>query len=680
MKYLTFLSLISMVIALVEVNAQQVSIKPSRWKIEGNHQIKWSAINKSTLPHKDNIEMAGKRVAAIITYAVDTSGLLSLDRHVFFPQLQPFIKETDPGWFIYRAYLKQHFGDDILPRLIVNEKIFEPGKLKSMQIDGELEFSHAPSVSGLSLNRRLYPSMQERLFLENWTIKNESKVSVEVKTGNTNLSFVDFGQKGKFERLVTSDAPEKFALQPGETISFNILIMAKLGSEEFPASKSQEASVLRQEFLDKMTNSLVLETPDSVLNTLFAFSKIRAAESIFESKLGLIHSPGGGRYYLGIWANDQAEYVSPFFPYLGYETGNISAINTYKAFAGEMNPDYKAMRYAFEIEGNVPPFKLDRGDAAMIAYGASQFALAYGQPEYAKELWPLIEWCLAYCHKKRNAAGVVMSESDEMEGRIETGDANLSTSSLYYGALNHSKDLGKAIGIGKKQINNYAKRAVQLKNAIEGYFGSTVEGLDTYKYYQEHRRLRHWICLPLVVGIHERKQATIEALFERLWTKNGVHVEKSTDNPKIAEIFWDRGTLYALRGTFIAGETELSLKKLKEFSRARLLGNRVPYVVEAYPEGNMAHLSAESALYCRVLIEGMFGIKPTGLSQFECTPRLPNDWEGMTLKNINAFQQNFNLMVKRSGSNLRVVVYDNIKNAPVLDQSFTPGASITVKF
>jgi len=30
-----------------------------------------------------------------------------------------------------------------------------------------------------------------------------------------------------------------------------------------------------------------------------------------------MHGPGGGRYYAAIWANDQAEYANPFFPFLG---------------------------------------------------------------------------------------------------------------------------------------------------------------------------------------------------------------------------------------------------------------------------------------------------------------------------------------------------------------------------
>ncbi|MEM9052276.1 MAG: hypothetical protein AAGC47_09515, partial [Bacteroidota bacterium] len=57
-----------------------------------------------------------------------------------------------------------------------------------------------------------------------------------------------------------------------------------------------------------------------------------ASESIFESKLGLVHSPGGGRYYCGFWANDQAEYVGPFFPYLGYDLTNEATINMYRQF------------------------------------------------------------------------------------------------------------------------------------------------------------------------------------------------------------------------------------------------------------------------------------------------------------------------------------------------------------
>lgn len=67
-------------------------------------------------------------------------------------------------------------------------------------------------------------------------------------------------------------------------------------------------------------------------------------------------------------------------------------------------------------------------------------------------------------------------------------------------------------------------------------------------------------------------------------------------------------------------------------------GDPVPYPVEAYPEGGQAHLSAESALYGRVFTEGMFGLEPMGLRSFRLTPRLPQKWPQMALRNIHAFR------------------------------------------
>jgi len=80
------------------------------------------------------------------------------------------------------------------------------------------------------------------------------------------------------------------------------------------------------------------------------------------------------------------------------------------------------------------------------------------------------------------------------------------------------------------------------------------------------------------------------------------------------------------------------------------LGEHVPYPVEAYPEGSQRHLSAESGLYCRVYIEGLFGMRPTGFNSFNCTPRLPKGWKQMSLKNIHAFDTVFDLRIVRQNS------------------------------
>lgn len=84
--------------------------------------------------------------------------------------------------------------------------------------------------------------------------------------------------------------------------------------------------------------------------------------------------------------------------------------------------------------------------------------------------------------------------------------------------------------------------------AIERTFGRTVSGYDTYAYYEGNDQLRSWICLPLCMGLRERREATVEALLSpRLWTKDG---QLSCEGDATV---WDRSTLYGFRGAFISG-------------------------------------------------------------------------------------------------------------------------------
>jgi cellobiose phosphorylase len=98
------------------------------------------------------------------------------------------------------------------------------------------------------------------------------------------------------------------------------------------------------------------------------------------------------------------------------------------------------------------------------------------------------------------------------------------------------------------------------------------------------------------------------------------------------------------------------MKYFGYYSATRLLGEHVPYPVEAWPEGDQRHLAAESALYCRVVTEGLFGITPTGLNKFTIAPWLPKGWDTMKLKNIKAFDRTFEIEVYRKGSGENISV------------------------
>lgn len=629
------------------------------WNVTPGPSITWKVAAEKRLPHSDNIEMSGRRVSGIIEYSVDKSGHVSVQRDLIFPQLRIFPYNDSPEWFNYRAYLRHTYTDLDLPALLVDDRQLQWAPLQEVRIDGTLRLVHQP-VDGIRIERRLLPSMTERLFVEHWEITNTADTARRLTVLPVEALRTRRGAQGEYRlRVRTHASAEPQTLAPGARSSVTIYFEASADGEEPTRLTPPEVVKQRELFIQEVQGRLALETPDPVLNTLFTFSKIRAAECIYESALGLIHSPSGGNYYVGVWANDQVEYSGPFFPYLGYQPGLEAALNAYEVFQRNLPEPGKPIWSSFEMEGTLPCCGKDRGDAAMLAYGAAHYALGTGERSVGERLWPLISWGLEYSHRQLNEAGVVRSTTDEMEGRIPTGTANLATSSLYYAALTQATRLARALGKDPAVAADFEQRAARLAKAIEAYFGATIDGLQTYRYFEGHQAFRHWIGLPLAFGLHGRREDTLKALFDRMWTTNGVRVELTPGQSPV-DLFWDRGTLYALRGAFVSGGTEIGLKRLREYSTTRLTGFRVPYTIEAWPENNMRHLSAESALYCRVFTEGLLGIVPTSFDALTLQPRLPAAWreKGYRLRNLHLLGRSVDVNVTkgRSDQTIRLIV------------------------
>lgn len=594
------------------------SYAQQRWHLNQNGGITWQ-IKSGDKAHSDHIEMSGLKVSTVVRYGVDDDGRFLLNRGMVWPMLRTIPNDT-------HASLMRKLGWNPLENVLINNAQIKE-QVRQISLDGTMEVeSDLPTRQGVvGLTRILFPSTTQPMFCEKYVLENKGNKAVTVEINqvkNVITTAAEKGVNGSYRIIQALNGATYTSLQPGQSVSFYAYTAGyKQGESEETPDIERELSK-RQAFIQELWGKLVLNTPDPVINTMFAFAKIRGAESIYDTACGLLHGPGGESYYAAIWANDQAEYINPFFPFLGYDKGNQSALNAYLQFARFMNDAYKPLPSSIIAEGtDVWGGAGDRGDAAMIAYGASRYALERGSKEEAEQLWPLIEWCLEYCHRKVNADGVVASDSDELEGRFPAGDANLCTSSLYYDALNSAVYLGKELKKESKLLKRYASQAKSLRANIEKYFGAEVEGFQTYQYYKGNDVLRSWICIPLTVNIFDRKDETVRALFSpRLWTENGLLTQAGS------ETFWDRSTLYALRGVYACGETEKATEYLKFYSGQRLLGEHVPYAIEAWPEGNQRHLSAESGLYCRIITEGLFGIRPTGFKSFVLTPRLPAEW------------------------------------------------------
>ena len=638
------------VVTFCFITSKAFSQEDNRWKIDTDGAISWQINNN--IPHDDHIEMSGKKISCVLRYGVAADGSFHASRSLVWPMLRTIPNNT-------HASFTRRFTQDAFDLVTVNYKPITAEKVVSLTLNGTL-LVKSKSDNALELTRQFFPSTILAGYCEIYTIKNTSDKTCVVEIPKLSTVYTSDpakGTEGSYTVNVNLFNSGNFNLQANETISFSVFYSGVKANEPIPAVNAEEEKNKRITLVHELWDKLILETPDPVLNTEFAFAKIRASESIFETKGGPMHGPGGESYYAAIWANDQAEYIGPFFPYLGYEYGNQASLNAYLHFAKFMNKEYKPIPSSIVAEGtDIWDGAGDRGDGAMIAYGASRYALSRGNTNEAQQLWPLIEWCLEYCHRKLNSDGVVTSDSDELEGRLPAGKANLNTSSLYYDALNSAVYLGKALGKNEAQLKAYKTEAEKLKTAIEKYFGSKVEGFETYRYYKGNDILRAWICTPLTMGIYDRKDGTVDALFSpRLWTKDGL---ASVAGDKI---FWDRSTLYALRGVLAAGETEKALDFLHYYSNRRLLGDHVPYPVEAYPEGDQRHLSAESGLYCRIFTEGLFGIRPTGLHSFDFTPRLPKSWPLMKLRHVFAFEKDFDITVERASQKLKITISEGKK-------------------
>lgn len=612
--------------------------------------------------------MSGKQTSAIITYGTGPQQRFFIKKQVIFPMLRTIPNKT-------QASLKWTVDEKNTPVVAINHTPAVE-TVTAIGFNGILTV-HANLSSDVTLTRHLFPSTDKAALLEECVLANTGKSAIHINIPNTTTSDSTQAEKGVYGVYILSTTvygAGTYDLQPGEIVKYAIVYSGRKTCDQPYAFSAGYEHQKRAALAAGLTQNLVLETPDPVLNNMFAFAKLRVTESIYDTKGGLMHGPGGGAYYAAIWANDQAEYANPFFPFLGNIEGNESAMNSFRWFASYMNPEYKPIPSSIISEGTGKWNGAgDRGDQAMIAYGASRFALAYADPYEAKQLWPLIDWCLEFLRRKKTSEGVIQSDSDELEGRFPAGKINLSTNALTYGALISAADLALALHNPAKAKSLNAEAAA-LQISIEKYFGSNVQGYDTYRYFDGNDKLRAWIGIPLTMGIFDRKEGTLKAMYSPyLWTYNGMLTEAGS------KTFWDRALLYGLRGTFNAGATDSAARYLQDYSRKRLLGEHVPYAIEAWPEGDQRHLAAESGLYCRIVTEGLFGIRVTGFNTFQCQPSLPQGWQKMALRHIRAFNDDVDITAERKGKAVLITVKQGNGKVQQLSWNGKQPVDITLK-
>ena len=536
-------------------------------------------------------------------------------------------------------------GRESSPEVRVNDQPLKSEFPSSVTFDGLLTLTY-PASAGVVVTRTVYPSMARALVIEEWQVRNTTGKRVVVTVAPARKA-TPVGE----DIAIVWNCPgvKAAAVKAGGVLSFSTCVQARLAAEADLAVNVAAERGARRALAEAAWNGPGrLETPEPALDAAFALQKFHVLETPIETIKGVITHNGSLTYSPGIWANDPVEYSSPVFPFFGDAELNRASMNMYRVWQ-----DYCQEKGIIPFPGSFegPALKLtqrERGDDAMVLYGLSKFLLFQGDRAAAEELWPLIEFSAASVLRHTTAEGIVASETDEMEGRYPTGTANLSTSSLAYGGYRLAARLAQSLG--KPVAAEYDQRAEALRKGIEAYFGAEVEGFKTYRYYKENTTLRGWILLPLAMGITERQEATVAALMsDKLWPHRFAGADILAESTRPTE--WGRETYYALRVLFKAGHTEEALDITRRVVQAQIFGSKGPY-----PDEDAIDMLCPGSLYPRVFTEGMFGIVPTGLDSFECTPWLPKAWPRMALRDLRAFGRAWDLVVERAGDQQKVTV------------------------
>lgn len=571
-----------------------------RWYIVENKRM---IETKDLEGHNESLEMSGERVSGIVSYGAQ-NGKLRITRDIVFPSFRIQPNNTHGSYCIRGAELPEILGNESFDKA---------------QISGILTvYSHTDSAV---IKRSFYPSTTLACFYEDVeiTAKNgdikpcyEEVKRLETKLGCEGYIYV--------ERVADKSS---VAIKQGNTFRVIFTYRAYFANEIPPCET--DALEKRKARIAELINECDLTTGDVVIDTEFAFAKIRAGESLFRTKKGLVHSPGGYAYYNAVWCNDQLEYAAPWFAFCGNKKAMEASENAFRWYEPFMNDEYNYIPSSIIADGfDYWSGAGDRGDASMYLFGLSRYLLTTGKkPDEGQQ--KALAWCVKYIERKTAADGAVYSDSDELEGRISSG-VNLSTTSLAFGGLELVSVLWRKYG-----EENLAHEAEKLRKrvgkAFEEHFGAEIKGYKTYAYHKGCEEIRAWNCLPIYMGVFDRADDTLSSIEEKLWNDCSC---RTTEGEKI---MWDRSALYFMASLFRAGKIEKAFSLLKGYSQKRLLGDRVPYPVEAYPEGNMRHLSAESALYCRVITDGLLNIAFDG-DKLSYTENIPTDINGILLKNI----------------------------------------------
>ena len=284
------------------------AVAETRWTIDSTTKtiVMDAAANA---PHKDHIEMSGLKAAIVYYWSIDEDGRYGCEYHHIFPLLRTIPNNTH-GFFPY------NHTTNVAGMIKADGKVPDFKAVK-IELDGTLRVTE--TALGLELSRVNFPSTSEQAVYELFYVKNVSDKPVKLDVPDYKYTWESDparGVKGSYVMDFELVFGGETILEPGDTRFFFLVMQAYEKNEaetkridpdtiDFPAEYAARLDLFKQ-----LSDNLILDTPDEVINTEFRYAKLRASESIIATKGGLMHAPGGEAYYAALWCNDQCEYVN----------------------------------------------------------------------------------------------------------------------------------------------------------------------------------------------------------------------------------------------------------------------------------------------------------------------------------------------------------------------------------
>ncbi|MFZ6819409.1 hypothetical protein [Undibacterium sp. Ji22W] len=248
-----------------------------RWSLQ-NGGLAWQVKDA----HTDQLEMSGRQVSAVIDYGSDAQANLVLKRTVVWPMLRTIPDDT-------HASLIRQFSLPDSPRLSINGREVQQEKLIRVHFDGQLRLV-SELANGIQLTRLLSPAPDEPALIERLILENHSGKRLQFNFAalqKIETTAANAGTHGSYVIQATS-AARQGDLKDGGTTVVDVVYSARLANEMVYVDVAEQLTK-RQSKLQEWRSKLVLETPEPALNAMFDFAKIRAAESIFATRGGLLH-------------------------------------------------------------------------------------------------------------------------------------------------------------------------------------------------------------------------------------------------------------------------------------------------------------------------------------------------------------------------------------------------------